>query len=161
MRGDKARFFEATRIFPAQHHVLTCQCSPSIRHLTHLRSGTLGSERRSVFVVCSTGTRWLGQAIFGTWTGHRTRAGCPGDQLPVSKRDPLARPPAAQLLGYLAYRCRGVKWRGSLIGRIISLIARFNSLLDRINSLFQSGGNFLIRPCNCSRIRASCGPQEA
>jgi hypothetical protein len=25
----------------------------------------LGSERRSMFVVCSTGTRWLGQAIFG------------------------------------------------------------------------------------------------
>ena len=29
------------------------------------------------------------------------------------------------------YRCRRVKWRGSLIRRIISLMARFNSLLGR------------------------------
>jgi hypothetical protein len=55
----------------------------------------------------------------------------PRGQLPLSKRDPLARPPAAQLLGHLAYRCRRVKWRGSLIRTIISLMARFNSLLGR------------------------------
>src|SRR5271169_2737173 len=39
---------------------------------------------------------------------------------------------AALLLGHLAYRCRGVKWRpmrDSLIRRIISLMVRFNSLL--------------------------------
>src|SRR5580704_14419006 len=33
----------------------SCQSSPSSRPLTHLRPGTLGSERSSVFMVCSIG----------------------------------------------------------------------------------------------------------
>ena len=43
MRAHKARVPEATRISGATS-CLTCQCSPSSRQLTHLRSGTLGSE---------------------------------------------------------------------------------------------------------------------
>jgi hypothetical protein len=71
MRGDKARVSEATRIF-RRNIMFNLPMFPSSRQLTHLRSGTLGSERPFMFAVCSTGTRPLGQAIFGTWTRHST-----------------------------------------------------------------------------------------
>ena len=53
----------------------------------------------------------------------------PGDKL--SPLDPLAGH-LPRKLGHLALPLViGVKWRGSLIRRIISLMARFNSLLGR------------------------------
>jgi hypothetical protein len=68
--GIKHEFLRQ-RAFSGATSCLTCQCCPSSRQLTHLWSGTL-SERPFVFPVYSTGTRPLGQAIFGTWTRHST-----------------------------------------------------------------------------------------
>ena len=64
-----------------------------------------GSERPSLFVVCSTGTRRVGQAIFGTRTRHSTPGHMPNLRA-AGRLMPVARAPDGLPLCLLGKRLR-------------------------------------------------------